>query len=162
VFAIEIYANLLVAMLSGWSQFSVRFRPVNLPLHRQVGKIYLFAALSSGVSGIYIGFFATGGWFASAGFIGLGIFWLSTTSMAYQAALSKNIVSHQRLMIYSYAVCFAAVTIRLWLPFLVFIFGDFTRAYVLVSWLCWVPNIIVAYFIQRSMLGNLTPSKEVQ
>ena len=64
-------------------------------------------------------------------------------------------------MIYSYAACFAAVTLRLWLPLLVFLFGDFIKAYVLVSWLCWVPNIIVAYFIQRSVLGNLKPTKQV-
>ena len=138
-----------LCLLIGWSQFSARFRASNLALHRLVGKIYLFAALLSGVSGIYIGFFATGGWVASAGFIGLGMIWLYTTVTAFLSIKAGKVNAHQKLMIYSYAACFAAVTLRLWLPFLVLVFGDFISAYLLVSWLCWVPNIIVAYFMQQ-------------
>ena len=52
-------------------------------------------------------------------------------------------------MIYSYAACFAAVTLRIWLPILLKIFGDFIIAYSIVAWLCWVPNIIVANLIVR-------------
>ena len=51
------------------------------------------------------------------------------------------------MMIFSYTACFAAVTLRLWLPVLVSILGDFVRAYTLVAWLCRVPNIVVAGFI---------------
>lgn len=55
-------------------------------------------------------------------------------------------------MIYSYAACFAAVTLRIWLPLLTAAFlGDFIKAYTIVAWLCWVPNIIVAYFIVRRL-----------
>ena len=52
-------------------------------------------------------------------------------------------------MIYSYAACFAAVTLRIWLPTLTSIMGEFIGAYRIVAWLCWVPNMIVAYFIVR-------------
>jgi hypothetical protein len=55
------------------------------------------------------------------------------------------------MMIYSYAACFAAVTLRLWLPLLVIGFGDFIKAYTVVAWLCWVPNILVAYLIVRKL-----------
>jgi hypothetical protein len=50
-------------------------------------------------------------------------------------------------MIYSYAACLAAVTLRLWLPVLSMTFQHFVTAYTIVAWLCWVPNIIVASII---------------
>jgi len=52
-------------------------------------------------------------------------------------------------MIRNYAPTFAAVTLRVYLPLLIeFGFnGDFIPAYQLVSWLRWVPNIIVAQLI---------------
>ena len=50
-------------------------------------------------------------------------------------------------MVYSYAVCFSAVTLRIWLPILIAITGEFESAYLIVGWLSWVPNLIVAYFI---------------
>ena len=50
-------------------------------------------------------------------------------------------------MIYSYAACFAAVTLRIWLPLLIVSLGDFITAYRIVAWLCWVPNLMVAYFL---------------
>jgi hypothetical protein len=56
------------------------------------------------------------------------------------------------MMIYSYAACFAAVTLRIWLPLLISITGDFFIAYPIVAWLCWVPNLIVANLIVKSMV----------
>ena len=55
-----------------------------------------------------------------------------------------------KFMIFSFAACFAAVTLRIWLPILTSIMGEFNSAYRIVAWLCWVPNIIVAFFIVRN------------
>ena len=49
-------------------------------------------------------------------------------------------------MVYSYAACFAAVALRIWMPILILVFGEFQMAYRVVAWLCWVPNLIFAYF----------------
>ncbi|WP_190809589.1 DUF2306 domain-containing protein [Flagellimonas sp. S3867] len=138
-----------LALLTGWSQFSKKIRAKNLKLHRNLGKIYVLAVLISGISSIYIGFFATGGIVSAMGFIGLGIVWLYTTLKAYKAIRSKDLQLHQGMMIYSYAACFAAVTLRIWLPLLTIAFGEFLIAYKIVAWLCWVPNIIFAYFWVR-------------
>ncbi len=141
-----------IALLIGWKQFSVKLRNRNLALHQQIGKIYVVSVLISSLAGIYIGFFATGGVVSSAGFIGLGITWFVTTFLSYTAIKKKQIEQHQKMMIYSYAACFAAVTLRIWLPLLTAAFlGDFIKAYTIVAWLCWVPNIIVAYFIVRRL-----------
>jgi hypothetical protein len=54
-------------------------------------------------------------------------------------------------MIYSYAACLAAVTLRIYLPLFTFLFHDFNKAYSLVAWLCWIPNIIVAHYIIKKI-----------
>ena len=48
------------------------------------------------------------------------------------------------MMLYSYAACLAAVTLRLYVPFLTVFLGDYTRAYQIVAWLSWVPNLVIA------------------
>jgi len=133
-----------LALLVGWSQFVKKLRTKRLNLHRNLGKVYVISALISGLCGVYLGFFATGGIISSLGFISLGIIWLFTTLRAYVAVKNKDLSLHQGMMIYSYAACFAAVTLRIWLPFLTIVFGEFLLAYKIVAWLCWVPNMIFA------------------
>ncbi len=142
-----------LALLSGWSQFSPKLRSRNLNLHRNLGKFYVITALIGGICGVYLGFFATGGIIPAVGFICLGIIWLYTTLRAYIAIRKKDLSLHQGMMIYSYAACFAAVTLRIWLPLLTLAFGEFLVAYKIVAWLCWVPNMIFAYiWVQRKGL----------
>ena len=140
-----------VALFIGWTQFSPKMRKWSIKLHRQAGKVYVIAVLLSALAGIYIGFYATGGLISSAGFICLGIIWFYTTLKAYLYIKNGEIEPHQKMMVYSYAACFAAVTLRLWLPLLTMIYGDFVKAYLLVAWLCWIPNLIVAYIITRKI-----------
>ena len=135
-----------LALLTGWSQFSKKLRNKRLQLHRNLGKIYVGCVVISGICAVGIGFFATGGWVSASGFVLLGLIWLYTTLSAYAAIRRKDLALHQGMMIYSYAACFAAVTLRIWLPLLQFAFGEFLIAYKIVAWLCWVPNMIFAFF----------------
>ena len=136
-----------IALLTGWSQFSRRIRNKNLNFHRTLGKIYLTAVAISGLSGFYIALFATGGLVAAMGFIALAIGWLSSSLLAYRAILKMDLDQHQYGMIRSYAFCWAAVTLRIWLP-LSQVFGiEFITAYRTIAWLCWIPNLIVAEVI---------------
>ena len=145
------YAHILLgglALLIGWLQFSKKLRTKKPLVHKRIGKVYVISALISGTAGIYIGFNATGGIVSASGFISLGVIWLVTTWLAYRAAIKKDFSRHQYLMIFSYAACFAAVTLRIWLPMLIASFdGEFIPAYQIVAWLCWVPNILVAFLI---------------
>jgi uncharacterized membrane protein len=136
-----------VALLIGWLQFNARLRDKYLRLHRNIGKVYVISALLSAAAGMALGFVATGGPVAATGFIGLGIAWFSTTLAAYLVIRKKQILRHQKLMIYSYALCFAAVTLRLYLPLLTFLFDDFHTAYRIVAWLCWIPNLSAAWWL---------------
>lgn len=136
-----------LALLIGWVQFSSKIRIQKPALHKQLGKIYVLSVLASAMASIYLGFFATGGVVASAGFICLGIVWFYTTLMAYINIKNKQVAQHQKMMIYSYAACFAAVTLRLWIPLLGIVISNFTTAYIIIAWLCWVPNLLVANLI---------------
>lgn len=136
-----------IALLVGWVQFSKKLRNTNLKLHRFLGTIYIVAVLISGSCGIFIGVFATGGVITSMGFVSLGIIWLATTIAAYIAIRKRDLRQHQKWMIYSYSACFAAVTLRIWLPILGGFFGDFITAYRIVAWLCWIPNMAFAYLL---------------
>lgn len=139
-----------VALITGFSQFFQSIRRKYINTHRKLGTIYCLAVLLSGIAGLYISRFATGGTVSELGFGVLALLWLWTTTKAYIAVRNGKIPAHQRWMIRSYALCFAAVTLRLWLP--IFIGGfdiEFETAYPIIAWLCWVPNIILAELIVK-------------
>lgn len=143
-----------IALLIGWIQFNKKFRSKNLQLHKKIGKVYVICCLISGITGFYIALHATGGISPKLGFTGMAIFWFFTTLFAFTAIKKGDIVKHQKLMIYSYAACFSAVTLRIWLPILTINLGGFLPAYRIVAWLSWIPNIIVAYFIIKYQFKN--------
>lgn len=144
-----------LALLTGWVQFSKKLRDTHLKWHRRIGKVYVAAALLSSLVGICIGFYATGGAIASAGFISLGLVWFFTTLQAYRYAKSAEVTKHRRMMYFSYAACFGAVTLRIWLPLLILTTGDYYPAYRLVAWLCWVPNMGVAFVLINKGLRSI-------
>lgn len=151
---VAFYAHIIlgaISLLLGWTQFNSRLRKNKLHLHRNIGKVYMIAVLLSGLGGLYISFFATGGMISTVGFGSLAVIWLAVTFLAYQAVRKKNIAKHQKLMIFSYACCFAAVTLRIWMPLLISATGDFITGYRMVAWLCWVPNILIAFIITRNI-----------
>lgn len=139
-----------LALLIGWLQFSNKLRIKKTELHRTIGKVYVISVLFSGIFSLFIALNATGGIISILGFFTLGLIWLTTTILGFKAIKKGNIKSHEKLMIFSYAACFAAVTLRVWLPLLSIAIGEFNSAYRIVSWLCWVPNLIVAFLIVRN------------
>lgn len=151
-----------LALLIGWTQFNKKIRVNKLSLHRQIGKIYVLSALLSAFGSLYIATFATGGIITLIGFFSLGLIWFYTTLIAYIHIKNMRVFQHQQMMIYSYAACFAAVTLRIWLPLLTMLFHDFNTAYRIVSYLCWAPNLVVAYFIvNRLKLKDVTINKSI-
>lgn len=138
-----------LTLIIGWTQFNDSWRKAKTFIHRTVGKIYIVGVWISSITGLYVACYATGGIISATGFMSLAIIWIVTTTLAYTNVKEKNFIKHRQWMIYSYACCFAAVTLRLWLPFLSAISGDFISAYRVVAWLSWVPNLAVAFYIQR-------------
>ncbi len=138
-----------IALLIGWTQFSKKLRVRNIKVHQLIGKIYIFTALLSAFSSIYISFFSTGGPLAAIGFLSMSIIWFYTTVKAFLSIRAKNILEHERMMIYSYATCFAGVTFRIWNPLFIFLFDNFLAAYCFTAWWSWVPNLFIAYLLNN-------------
>jgi uncharacterized membrane protein len=143
-----IYAHVFAAAFAlalGPFQFSTRLRTRCLGLHRWLGRLYLgVGVLVGGLAGLWIAFNAFGGAVAQLGFGSLAVLWLYTGFRAYDAIRSRDVAAHRRWMVRNFALTFAAVTLRLWVP-ASFVAGiDFALAYAAIAWLCWVPNLVVA------------------
>jgi len=137
-----------IALLTGWTQFSQKLRDRYLNTHRTIGKIYVGSVFLSSIAGFYIALFASGGITSELGFGGLAIAWFFTVLMAYTRILKRDIKQHENWMIRNYALTFAAVTLRIYLPLSTqLMHWDFITSYRVISWLCWVPNLIVAEMI---------------
>jgi uncharacterized membrane protein len=143
-----IYAHVFAsafALLLGPFQFVQRLRAQHPALHRWSGRLYLgVGVLVGGAAGLYVAMHAFGGTVARAGFACLALAWLYTGLRAYLAIRARDVVAHRRWMVRNFALSFAAVTLRLWLPAAVVAGAPFESAYAAVAWLCWVPNLLVA------------------
>ena len=145
-------------MLVGWSQFSSRLRNRYPGTHRTIGKIYVCSVILSSLAGLYIALFASGGIIATLGFGLLAALWFFTVLKAYISILNKEFKQHENWMIRNYALTFAAVTLRIYLPLSQAVLHmDFITAYRIISWLCWVPNLIIAGIIvnNRAQISTL-------
>jgi len=134
-----------VALILGPFQFSNRLRARRPALHRWSGRIYLgVGVLAGGLSGLFMAAHAFGGPAARLGFACLALGWLYTGLRAYLAIRAGNVASHRRWMVRNFALTFAAVTLRLWLPGAMVSGMAFEAAYPVIAWLCWVPNLLAA------------------
>ena len=98
----------------------------------------------SAIAGVEVATFAYGGLPNTVAFWLLSFFWIVTTLQAYISIKKGDVDSHKRWMIRSYAVTFAAVTLRAELGILIGAFGlSFDQAYAIVPWTCWALNLIV-------------------
>jgi hypothetical protein len=136
-----------LALLIGWIQFNKYIKNNYRSVHRMVGMVYVFSTWLSVLGIGYISFFAEGGAIAFFGFVIGGLIWFYTTIQGYITIRKGLVVRHQQFMIYSYATCLGAVTLRVWLPLLMATTHNFILSYQLVSWISWMPNLVVAYFI---------------
>jgi hypothetical protein len=147
-----------IALLIGWTQFSKNLRNRYLNAHRTVGKIYVGSVMLSSIAGFYIALFASGGITSTLGFGSLAAIWFFTVLMAYTSILKRDIKQHENWMIRNYALTFAAVTLRIYLPLSQMMHIDFITAYRVISWICWVPNLIIAGIIISKRAHALAPA----
>jgi uncharacterized membrane protein len=134
----------LVALGVGPFQFSGRLRGRYPGAHRRLGYLYFAGVFVGGSAALLSATGAEGGLSSRTGFFLLGLAWLTSAGMALSAIRHGDVAAHRRWMIRNFALTFAAVTLRLWLPALQAATGSFLEAYRTVAWLCWVPNAIVA------------------
>ncbi len=133
-----------VALLVGPFQFLPRLRRFHTKLHRTIGVVYLVTCLVSGFAGLLLAFGSSSGIGATLGFGSVAIIWISSTMAGFITAMRRDFTAHRRWMVRSFALTFSAVTLRLMLP-LDDVFGlPFQTWFVIISFLCWIPNLMVA------------------
>lgn len=144
LWAIRLHAACgILALLIGPLQFVHLVRKRRPAVHRWLGRCYLVAVAAGAVGAIGLAPTAFGGAVSTAGFAALAVVWVGCGSMAYARIRARDIEGHRRWMLRTYALTFAAVTLRIELPILIAIGLDFEYAYRAVAWLAWVPNLIV-------------------
>jgi len=141
----------MFALAVGPFQFLTGLKVKFKKVHRIIGYIYVLGILLlAGPAGFFMSFFASGGVGSKIAFGVLSIAWVTTTWLGLKTILQKKIPEHRAWMIRSYALTFAAVTLRLWTPILSVGF-NFSEAETLaiVPWLAWIPNLLVAEWLIR-------------
>ncbi len=123
--------------------------------HRKLGWIYVLGVTTSGLAALAMACFSMHGLATHLGFGVLAVLWLSTTTLGVRAIQRRDVARHRRFMVLSFALCYAAVTLRVQLGPLAMSLQSFEAGYRIVSWSCWVPNLLVAYWwLSRTTLAG--------
>lgn len=146
-----------VALTVGAFQHNTRIRNRFLGFHRWLGRSYVLSVMLGGLAGLALAPVSQGGLPAHLGFGLLALIWLGTTVVAYRRIRGGNQLAHRRWMTRSYALTFAAVTLRIYLPLSQLLGIPFEPAYQVISWLCWVPNLLFAELLIRRDRSSATP-----
>jgi len=155
-FYIHVFTSVFTLLLGGL-QFFKSFAYKYKKLHRSIGIAYvLLVAFFSGPSGLIMGWYASGGIAAQISFMTLSVLWIGFTVIAFIKARNKKIRQHQNYMLRSYLLTLSAVTLRtytLLVPVLLHLRGK--EAYIMIAWLSWVPNLLLAEILIKARKTSL-------
>ncbi|WP_291908366.1 DUF2306 domain-containing protein [Chitinophaga sp. CB10] len=145
-FYIHVFVSTIV-LITGVLQFSNYLLQRYPKIHRSLGKTYAVVVIFiSGPSGLVMAFYANGGMAARISFVLLSVLWIGVTVIGWRRALQRLWDAHQQWMLRSYALTLSALTLR----FYVYLMGALhmqlhpRTAYVMVSWLSWTVNLLLA------------------
>jgi uncharacterized membrane protein YozB (DUF420 family) len=146
-----------IALLIGPLQFARGLRERFPRVHRVLGSISVGAIVLAAVAGLVISPLTRAGIVGTLGFGILAVLWASFALLGLRAILRRDVQAHRAWMTRAFALTYAAVTLRLWIPILMMGFiasgtdpaAAFTAAYAIVPFLCWIPNLILAEWLVR-------------
>ena len=136
-------AGAATALLIAPAQFVARVRRARPGAHRMLGRIYVVGCVVGGVGGLILAPGSTAGPIATAGFGVLAALWIFATVRAWRLAVQRRFVEHRAWMLHSFALTFAAVTLRIGLVVLPLAGMSFLDAYRALAFLSWIPNLLV-------------------
>jgi hypothetical protein len=121
--------------------------------HRRLGYVYVVGILFLAAPGGFVmSLFINRGPLVLASFVLQSLLWFYFTLMAFIEIRRRSFVSHRNYMWRSYALTFAAITLRIYIFFSSWGY-DLSQpaAYATLAWLSWLPNLLIAeYFITRA------------
>jgi uncharacterized membrane protein len=138
------------ALITGPWQFLPKLRARAPRVHRWLGRIYIFSCVVGGTGGLLLASGTTAGPIARAGFGLLAVVWLVVNLQGLRLAMTGRYAEHRQWMIRSFALTFGAVLLRVYIPISQMMGIEFMTAYRAISWLAWVPNLILAELYLRS------------
>jgi Predicted membrane protein (DUF2306) len=138
-----------VILTAGFLQFSKRVYEKR-PLHKTLGKIYVLGVLFFAAPGAYVmTFFINRGTGVFISFLLQNTLWVTFTLIAWILIKQRRVEAHIAMIRRSYALAFAAVTLRFYI-WLLTVLGHgvaFENNYVIIAVLSWVPNLLLAELI---------------
>lgn len=147
IYLLAFYIHILtgsIVLITGIFQLSKWIRTRYTAWHRASGKVYIFVILIfTAPSGLVMSLYANGGLVAGIGFALLALLWWFFTWKGFQNAIHKHWDIHREFMMRSYALTFAAVTLRLYSFFFALAGFRGESIYIVIAWLSWVPSLIV-------------------
>lgn len=167
-FYIHISSAVLV-IAAGLTQFSKTLMFSYPKWHRNIGKMYVFLVLFvAGPSGLLMAFYGNGGFWARCAFVFQALFWWGLTYKAYATIREGAVQQHGKYMIRSYAMTLSAISLRAatyvvsdWKlrngivcpnsSYHLVCYPDF---YILVAWLSWGVNLLLAEVFIRLGIMN--------
>lgn len=149
------YSHVLIAgviLVAGIFQLHPVSRRRLPTTHKWLGYFYVMGILFFAAPGaLVMSFFIDRGAAVLSSFLLQTFAWFYCTAMAFDRIRKRDIAAHRDWMWRSYALTFAAITLRLY----VFVTSwtiDHTQpeSYATIAWLSWIPNLIVAEFYVRA------------
>lgn len=132
---------LVIGLFQVFSKYSLRSKN----LHKLLGSIYAYGILFfAAPGGLIMSFFIDRGPWVLLSFLLQTALWFYTTAAAIYAIRHGQVMVHRQWMLRSYALTFAAVTLRLY-TFIIHGSIDLSNpaSYALIAWLSWTLNLIV-------------------
>ncbi|MFB9800432.1 DUF2306 domain-containing protein [Streptomonospora salina] len=143
---------LVTACLQVWPRLRVRLPAV----HRWSGRIYVLAALPTGIAVLAITPYVQMGPNQQVGNAVAAALWIASTVFGYRAARRRDFTRHREWMVRSFALAFSIVANRIWLMLSMAVFAPevltggrpdleaLRQAVGVSAWMSWVVNLIVA------------------
>lgn len=141
-----------ICLFAGFTQFSATLLKSQPGLHRAIGWTYIVTVvLLSGPSGLVMSLYANGGILSQIAFTSLSLLWIFFTFKAFSSVKARNFSEHRKYMIRSYALTLSAVTLRAWKFAIALTLRPHPMdVYMIVAWLGWVPNLVIAEWYIRT------------
>lgn len=146
-----------IALLAGPWQLMPRLRARHPRLHRATGYVYVGAVAVGGCAGLVMAPNAWGGLVGQVGFTGLAVAWLGTTAIGLHRIVAGDRAGHRIWITRSFALAFAAVSLRLQQLIFGLVGVPPEVSYAIVAWSSWVPNLLVVH----AMLARRNSAGEV-
>ncbi|WP_404427378.1 DUF2306 domain-containing protein [Ureibacillus chungkukjangi] len=140
----------IISLITGPLGIIKALRDKSRSFHRWNGRLYVLSILLNFIPGVYVSFFATGGWISVIGFLILNTLWLGTTLLGFYYIKRKKVILHSQWITRSFFLSFANMTI-----YVIVVSAHnlmnfaYENSYTIAVWLSWPLNLLIAEFMIR-------------